>query len=250
MCSIITTLKNKTILYTCTCITTQLLINILKSMNKNFIITIASLIAIALIAILVFSNDEEMAPTEASHTQEAETEHHTAIDHHLEDASISNSDDTLSADLNALGLMPLNNESGAVGYGLITTEGTDAIMVSATHAGLLDSEVQKDASDPVWHNHLVKLGAAPACGDDPGVIDITFESPGKSTVKESGLIMLDLPPSFTGTHSLNQETISFAPGIDVQSVVQFNLEPKSDDDGNLTAVCVTEIEEIPFEVMS
>jgi len=218
-------------------------------MNKNILITIITLLLLVILVMAVSSDDKEMAPAEVPQTHEAEDDHSSDINHYLEDASITNSNDTISADLNSMGLMPLDNESGAVGYGLITTEGTDAILVSATHAGLLDSEIQKDASDAVWHNHLVKLGEVSVCGDEPGVIDITFESPGESKMKERGLIMVDLPKSFTGTHSLNQETISFAPGNDVQSVVQFHLEPKSDDDGNLAAVCVTKIEEIPFEVM-
>lgn len=84
---------------------------------------------------------------------------------------------------------------------------------------MLDSEKQKDASDAVWHNHVVKLGKVELCGENPGVIDITFESPGDVDMKKQGLVMVDVPASFTGKHSLTNEKIAFDLGMNIQKVV-------------------------------
>lgn len=52
----------------------------------------------------------------------------------------------------------------AFGYGLLTDQETDAIIVTTTHSGVLDSETQNgDASDPIWHNHYVRLGLVAQC---------------------------------------------------------------------------------------
>ncbi len=171
------------------------------------------------------------------------------IDHHLHEAEVAVSADTFLAQMNSLGMIPLDNEGGAVGYGVITDKGTDAVVVSTTHAGVLDSEMQKDASDPVWHNHVVKLGEVAFCGEDPGVIDITFESPGSVEVDNDKLVMVDVPASFVGTHSLDQSSLTFSHGTEVKSVVEFELSPKFSNKNELQAVCVTNIKEVPYNLI-
>ena len=52
--------------------------------------------------------------------------------------------------------IPLDGKSGAFGYGILTG---DSVIVSTTHAGVLDSEAQKGNKDsPIFHNHYVHLG--------------------------------------------------------------------------------------------
>lgn len=167
--------------------------------------------------------------------------------HEEESVHVQTNKNTLSYELTALGLVPKQGELGAYGYGIITSAGTDAILVSTTHAGVLDSIHQKDTSDPVWHNHFVKLGPVNLCGEDPGVIDITWESPGDITVDGKTLKVLDAPSEFTGTHSLTKSKIAFTSGTDVQKVVKFQLEPIFEDE-ELRAVCVTDIQEVDYEV--
>src|SRR5215203_1374745 len=55
-------------------------------------------------------------------------------------------------------LIPTDGSEGAFGYGILTEDGDDAILVATTHAGVLDSEAQRFIEDPIWHNHFVKLG--------------------------------------------------------------------------------------------
>ncbi|USN87802.1 MAG: hypothetical protein H6779_05400 [Candidatus Nomurabacteria bacterium] len=226
-------------------------------MNNKFLV--GGIIVVVLIGLFVFVNNDKaevMVDNNDQKTQETKevvktnvVNGHEEINHHLKEAQVTRESNSLTADFTSLGVMPLLGESGAVGYGVITDKGTDQVIVSTTHAGVLDSETQKDASDPVWHNHIVRLGEVALCGENPGVIDITFESPGDVTVKERGLVVAKVPASFSGTHSLTSQKISFAPGTDVKGVVQFNLEPKFNAENELQAVCVTHIEEIDFDVL-
>lgn len=221
-----------------------------RKMNKNIIfIGGVGLLVLVIVLLNINKTEEKVASVENKTVEKTKVEQVTKIDHHLHDAEIDGHDNSLSADLNSIGLMPLAGESGAVGYGLITDKGTDAVIVSTTHGGVLDSEKQKDASDAVWHNHMVKLGKVELCGENPGVIDITFESPGEVKMKKQGLVMVDVPASFTGKHSLTNQEITFNSGIDVEKVVQFHLEPKFSSAKELQAVCVTDIEEVPFKMI-
>ncbi|MEZ4104375.1 MAG: hypothetical protein R3B60_03755 [Candidatus Paceibacterota bacterium] len=222
-------------------------------MNNN--VLIFGVIAVALIGVFLFigSDEKEIAEknidTAMSEEMSDMESHEMGIDHHLSEAKITKKSADFTADLKAMGLMPLNGENGAVGYGIITDKGTDQVIVATTHGGVLDSEMQKDASDPIWHNHIVRLGEVAMCGENPGVVDITFESPGDIEVKEQGVVMAEVPAMFSGTHSLSKEKISFAPGTDVQGVVQFSLEPKFSETNELQAVCVTNIEEVSFDLI-
>lgn len=206
-------------------------------MNKN-VLLLGGVLVIVLIGLFIFISNND-----------AEVVVKSSVDHHLSGAKVSKGPNDFTANLNAMGLMPLRGESGAVGYGIITDKGTDQVVVTTTHGGVLDSELQKDASDPVWHNHIVKLGEVPMCGQNPGVIDITFESPGEVTVNERALRMAEVPATFDGTHSLTKKRITFAPGTDIQKVVEFILEPKFDQANVLQAVCVTNIKEVPFSLI-
>lgn len=219
-------------------------------MNKTIIVIGGIGLLILVVTLLNLNKTEEkVTPVENKVEEKAKVEPVVKIDHHLHHADIEKNGNLLSADLTSIGLMPLNGESGAVGYGLITDKGTDAVVVSTTHGGVLDSEKQKDASDAVWHNHMVKLGKVELCGENPGVIDITFESPGNVDMKKQGLVMADVPASFSGKHSLTNAKIAFDPGVNIQKVVQFSLEPKFSATNELQAVCVTNIEEVTFKAI-
>jgi hypothetical protein len=67
----------------------------------------------------------------------------------------------LEAFLKTHGLIPVNGEGGAFGYGILTSNsaGGLGITVATTHAGVLDSAEQVDINDPIWHNHVVILGS-------------------------------------------------------------------------------------------
>ena len=166
----------------------------------------------------------------------------------IREATIDADSDEMSAFLETHGHIPTNGDGEAFGYGVLTTEGLDAVIVSTTHAGVHDSELQEDANDPVWHNHFVTLATdSENCGGDPAVQSITFESPGQVNIEDNSADLTDIPASFSGTDvipsfteaSLGDE-ITLEPGTDVEDVVSFSLLPVTDD-GKLV-VCVKDIQ--------
>lgn len=161
----------------------------------------------------------------------------------IREATVDADSDEMSAFLKTHGHIPTNGDGGAFGYGLLTSEGLDAVVVSTTHAGVLDSEEQSNANDPVWHNHFVTLGDdSENCGDDPAVKSITFESPGQIRIQDENADLTQIPSSFSGTDALSQDDLTIAPGTDVDDVVSFKLSPQFNDNNELEAVCVTDIQ--------
>jgi len=161
----------------------------------------------------------------------------------IDKAVVAKAANKVQAILQAHGHIPKDGSGGAFGYGILTTQQLSAIMVSTTHAGVLDSEDQRNANDPRWHNHYVSLANVPgdSCGSDPAVTSITFQSPGEVIVNKNKAIMTNLPAKFTGTNALTGDPLTLTPGTNVQNVVSFVLEPIFDDEDELEAVCVKDI---------
>jgi hypothetical protein len=66
----------------------------------------------------------------------------------------------LDAFLKVHRLVPENGKGCAFDYGIRTTnteEGDGSLIVEATHAGVLNSAIQQNKDDPIWHNHFVNL---------------------------------------------------------------------------------------------
>jgi hypothetical protein len=161
----------------------------------------------------------------------------------IREATIDADSDEMSAFLETHGPIPTNGDGGPFGYGILTSEGLDAVVVSTTHAGVLDSEEQSDANDPVWHNHFVTLVSdSKNCGDDPAVQYITFESPGQVNIEDNSADITQIPSSFSGTDAFSGDDLTIEPGTDVDDVVSFKLSPQFNDDEELQAVCVTDIQ--------
>src|SRR5215204_5999120 len=139
-------------------------------------------------------------------------------------------------------LIPTDGSEGAFGYGILTEDG-DAILVATTHAGVLDSEEQRFIEDPIWHNHFVKLGDdVEQCGEDQGVVDITWQSPGEVRIDDNIASISGVPTDeFEGWDSITGEELSMTLGQDVSNVVSFKLDPVFDEEDGLQAVCVTHI---------
>ncbi len=139
-------------------------------------------------------------------------------------------------------LIPTDGSEGAFGYGILTDDG-DAILVAHTHRGVLDSEEQNYILDPTWHHHFVRLGDDVAeCGEDQGVIGITWQSPGEVEINDNEARISDVPTDeFQGRHSITGEDLSMTLGQDVSNVVSFRLDPVFDEQAGLQAVCVTGI---------
>jgi hypothetical protein len=155
--------------------------------------------------------------------------------------SVNDDNNELMARLTAEGLLiPTNGTGGAFGYGILTDDG-DAILVAHTHAGILDSEDQRFVEDPIWHTHFLKLGDVEQCGEDQGVINITWQSPGVVRIDDNTARISGIPTDeFEGWDSITGEPLSMRLGEDVSDVVSFKLDPVFGEDG-LEAVCVTDI---------
>ena len=161
----------------------------------------------------------------------------------IREATIGADPDEMSAFLETHGHIPTNGDGGAFGYGILTDEGLDAVVVSTTHAGVQDSEEQSNASDPVWHNHYVTLSQdSDYCGNDSRVESITFESPGQVDIRDDNADLTKLPSSFSGTDALSGADLTIKPGTSVKDVVSFKLAPQFNDNGELEAVCVTNLQ--------
>lgn len=165
----------------------------------------------------------------------------------VESVDVNTDADGLDAEFTTAADIPQGDDAvgSAFGYGVLTDQGTDAVMVTTTHAGVLDSETQNgDPNDPIWHNHYVRLGTVPQCdgvsANSTGVIDITFEQPGDVEVSGQTADLNDLPNSFSGTNALTNASMSSSPGSNVQNGASFNLVPVFDGDA-LQAVCVNDI---------
>lgn len=142
-----------------------------------------------------------------------------------------------------------DGSDGAFGYGIISGAGLEAIAVTTTHGGVLDSVAQADAADPVFHNHYVALHDSQSVGTTycPGleIRDITFEEPGDVDVKNKRVVMEDVPYYFAGTHSLSGANISFLADENVGNAVSFTIDPV-DSTGNtnpndIQAVCINDV---------
>jgi hypothetical protein len=116
------------------------------------------------------------------------------------------------------------------------------VIVTTTHPGVYDSALQRDANDPRWHNHFVKLGTGVSglCETDLEVVDITLQSPGKIDIKDNKAIFDNVPFSIDGKSSLTGNPLTITPGNQPQNVVSFHLVPKFDG-ATLKAVCVTDV---------
>jgi hypothetical protein len=168
----------------------------------------------------------------------------------VERANVSIDDDDLRAELMVEGLLiPTDGSEGAFGYGILTEDG-DAMLVATTHTGVLESEDQSSAEDPSWHTHLVRLGEIAECGEDQGVIEITWQSPGEVRINDNIATISDVPTTdeFEGRDSITGGQLSMTLGEAVSEVISFKLDPVFDEEAGLQAVCVTDVRSAEEEV--
>lgn len=144
------------------------------------------------------------------------------------------------------GEIPTDGSGGAFGYGVVTADNKS--IVTTTHATVLDSELQANIYDPVWHNHFAQLKTVDPtiCPSTLAVDDLSFESPGIVKVKDSFASLKNLPASAEGQFSEQPIT----PGSDVKVVASFKLVPlldltelqPSESGQPLVAVCIADIQ--------
>src|SRR5215218_8801176 len=165
----------------------------------------------------------------------------------IEQAEVS-ANGELEARLITEGMIPTDGSEGAFGYGILTEDG-DAILVTTTHAGVIDSEEQNYILDPTWHNHFVRLGEVAECGEDQVVVDITWQSPGEVEIDDNRARISGVPTDeFEGWDSITGEELSMTLGETLSEVISFKLDPVFDEEDRLQAVCVTDIRSAEEEV--
>jgi hypothetical protein len=169
--------------------------------------------------------------------------------------------DNMLVGIDTAGKIP---RTGAFGYGIITNDG-NALTVATTHAGVLDSELQKGNKDsPRWHNHFVQLNnnqdTVPAdCAPNSAlndarleVMNLTFESPGVVGVVGSKIGLAAIPDEFDGTHGLTHEPLlDLVRGEDPSLAVSFTLKPLGlNADGIPEHVCVENVSPVTPRVLN
>ncbi len=145
--------------------------------------------------------------------------------------------------------IPTDGSGGAFGYGVISGAGLEAIAVTTTHGGVLDSEAQTGVNDASFHNHYVALQDSQAVGTGlcPGleVRDITFQQPGDVEINKKKAEMEDVPYYFAGTHSLSGAAISFLADENVGAAVSFTIDPVdgtgATNPNDIQAVCINDV---------
>ena len=164
----------------------------------------------------------------------------------LSEAKIKKMDKALSAKMSSTNDIIQDGSKGAMGVAILSDKGFESVIASTTHGGVLDSIQQDNASDPVWHNHFVKLVAnnSSKCGNNPQVEELTFQSPGSVSINGTSLQMAEVPQTFNATGSLSNSSLVFESGSEIDKVVTFNLEPQFDSQNNIEVVCVTNIQPV------
>jgi hypothetical protein len=166
----------------------------------------------------------------------------------LSDAKIKKMDRAISSSMQSEKEINQNGSSGALGVAIISDKGFESVIAATTHMGVYDSLQQKDASDPVWHNHFVKLVSdnsnGSKCGNNPQVKDLTLQSPGNVSISNQSMELSGIPTNFNSTSSLSNSTIAFEMGKNIDKVVTFKLEPKFDSENNVEVVWVTNIQPV------
>jgi hypothetical protein len=160
---------------------------------------------------------------------------------------LTDSSEVEKAIFNTKSNIPTDGTGGAFGYGYISGAGLEAIAVTTTHGGVLDSEAQSGAGDPVWHNHYVALQQLDDDAKCPGleVKNISFQEPGDVDVKHKFASMEDVPYYFAGTDSLSSEPISFNADGNVGAAVSFTINPVDGSGAtsltDIQAVCINDV---------
>ncbi len=128
-------------------------------------------------------------------------------------------------DIKVTAKIPKDGGGGAFGYGIFTTDGFDNVLALTTHPGILDHSSQKgDASNPVFHAHVLDLIAPTGCatGFDAGKVDVPssmanagFDADYKVKVKDKKISVSKITPGEIG--------------VGITSIVAFLIDDSTGD---------------------
>jgi len=104
-------------------------------------------------------------------------------------------DDEVEIETNAD--IPTDGSAGAFGFGAFTTDGK--VVAVTTHGGVgPDSESQEDASDAVFHSHLVTLTDVTECDSELAVASVSFEEIADFEVDDNEVEIEDFDEELNG----------------------------------------------------
>ncbi len=137
-------------------------------------------------------------------------------------AQVENGEENVSVEIETGATIPQDGSSGAFGYGAIGDSGK--VLAVTTHAGVLDSEAQSgDASNPVFHTHIVELKTTTPCASGLAVASASFETVGKLEVSGNSVDVSDVPVSAVG--ELTGTVVSFTLSVESGDVCINDLTP-------------------------
>lgn len=170
---------------------------------------------------------------------------------HIVDGTVFENPNEVSAKINVC--VPVT-ATGFKGTGILTE---NSLAVTTTHGGVLDSETQLNAADPIEHNHYVDLDQASqncldtAVGNELAVFQvaqISWESPGIAMWTENMYKIWEVPKEFDGHSALDLGVTphTFTLGdIGAQpQVVSFGIAVGA---GGEVCILVKNIVEVPLE---
>jgi hypothetical protein len=172
---------------------------------------------------------------------------------HIVDGTVFENPNEVSAKINVCDPV---TATGFKGTGILTE---NSLAVTTTHGGVLDSEKQLNAADPIEHNHYVDLDEASqncldtAVGNELAVFQvaqISWESPGVAMWTENMYKIWEVPKEFDGHLAIPNVGIgdpnTFILGdIGAQpQVVSFGIDVGA---GGEVCILVKNIVEVPLE---
>ncbi len=130
------------------------------------------------------------------------------------------------------------NPGIAFGYGIISDDNLNSVLVITTHKGILDSEDQTDVNDDSFHSHYVSLIDTDSSCDGYDVEYISWQEPSVVNIRQHAAIMNNIPYDFSGTNGESGNVVDFMSSGNVTNAVTFTIDLVDD------AVCINNVTDI------
>ena len=142
--------------------------------------------------------------------------------------------------INTESTISVDGSHGAFGWG-IPTGNANEFLVATTHGGVYDSETQSNATDPIWHTHLVKLFEdTDACPNAFRVQDLTLSDPSYAVSVKNNVI--DIVGATHGDYLGQFGNTPLALGaLETYTIATFTLNP-ADLSTSPPVVCVENVQ--------
>jgi len=131
---------------------------------------------------------------------------------------------TLDVKIDTTGKIPKDGSVGLFGYGVLT-DGLNNVLALTSHGGAFDHTHQDDASDPVFHAHILDLAAPGTIGDTcVGLGDAVVDF--ASSISSVNNIDAQYKVKVNGKHiDVKKVPVSDLGDAGVEAIVAFNIVP-------------------------